>query len=157
VSDRPGMAERREFITQSEDDTARVAASLAATLGPGSVVLLYGDLGVGKTAFVRGMAPALGIDPDAISSPTFALVQPYAGSRGTLLHVDLYRLEGAEVDDLGLDDFACGAVMVVEWADRMPRPPAGAIHVRLSDLGGEGRLIRIDDPRPAGSGATETG
>lgn len=142
----PRMVEGQRLTVQSEEETARVAATLAATLLPGSVVLLYGDLGAGKTAFVRGMAPALGIDPDEVSSPTFALVQPYAGSRVTMFHVDLYRLEGAEIEELGLDDLATDGVVVVEWAERLLRPPAGAIHVRLSDLGGDRRSIQIDSP-----------
>ena len=77
--------------TRSEEETAAVAARLAAGLAPGSEVLLYGDLGAGKTAFVRGLAEGLGIDPDDVSSPTFTLIQRYDGPV-TLWHVDLYRL-----------------------------------------------------------------
>ncbi len=151
------MVEWPPLTVQSEEETARVAAELAATLGPGSVVLLYGDLGAGKTAFVRGMAPAFGIDPDEVSSPTFALVQPYAGSRATLVHVDLYRLEGAEIDELGLDELAADGVLVVEWAERLLRPPPGAIRVLLSDLGGDRRSIRIECPGRADSDPAHAG
>ncbi len=64
---------------------------------------VHGDLGAGKTAFVRGMAPVLGIDPDEVSSPTFTLVQPYTGSRLTLVHVDLYRLDGSLLNRRGIE------------------------------------------------------
>ena len=93
-------------------------------------MLLYGELGAGKTAFVRGLAIGLGIDPDEVSSPTFTLVQEYRGGRLPLFHVDLYRLAPGEVDDLGLDALAAGGVLAIEWAERMPRPDAGAIHVQ---------------------------
>src|SRR5512145_552957 len=107
--------------TRSEDETAGIAARLAESLAPGAVVLLTGDLGAGKTAFVRGMAAGLGIDADEISSPTFTLIQEYRPTSGraagpgsivVLSHVDLYRLEGAEVDDLGLDELSAGGGVV---------------------------------------------
>ena len=68
------------------------------------MILLSGDLGAGKTAFVRGLADGLGIDPAVVSSPTFTLIQEYRGGRLPLHHVDLYRLRPIEVDDLGLDE-----------------------------------------------------
>jgi len=129
--------------TESEDQTAGVAHRLAARLLPGAVILLTGDLGAGKTAFVRGLAAGLGLDPDEVSSPTFTLIQEYRGVR-TLRHVDLYRLHGAEIDDLGLDELNDGgAVVAVEWAERMPTPAAGAIRVTIVDLGGDAREITI--------------
>ena len=78
-----------EIITHSEAETVAAGRELAAALQPGAVVLLSGDLGAGKTAFVRGLAAGLGIDPDEVSSPTFTLVQEYRGGRLTLYHVDL--------------------------------------------------------------------
>jgi tRNA threonylcarbamoyladenosine biosynthesis protein TsaE len=82
---------------------------------------LYGDLGAGKTAFVRGLAEGLGVDRDQVSSPTFTLVQEYRGGRLTLFHADLYRLDDArEIDDLGLDEIAVDGVMAIEWAEKMP-------------------------------------
>jgi tRNA threonylcarbamoyladenosine biosynthesis protein TsaE len=138
--------------TTSEDETAAFASRLAGRLAPGSVVLLTGDLGAGKTAFVRGLAAGLGLDPDEISSPTFTLVQEYrSGTPGapTLSHVDLYRLESAEVDDLGLDELAAGGgVVAIEWAEKMASPPPGALRVTITDLGGDSREIKI-----AGTGA----
>ena len=93
-----------EHITTSEADTAAVARILAASLGPGDVLLLSGNLGAGKTAFVRGLAEGLGIDPEEVSSPTFTLVHEYRGGRLTLYHADLYRLDEAATDDLGLEE-----------------------------------------------------
>ena len=95
---------------------SRSAEGWRQTLQPGTFVLLHGDLGAGKTAFVRGMAAGLGANPDDVSSPTFVLIQHYKG-RMPLVHVDLYRLEsGAAIDDLGLEEMASGAVVAIEWA-----------------------------------------
>src|SRR6188768_3321387 len=119
--------------TNSETETSAAGESLARSLKPGDVVLLYGDLGAGKTAFVRGLARGLGASSDDVSSPTFTLVQEYRGSRVTLHHVDLYRLKEIEVDDLGLDELTLGpAVVAVEWAERWADPPPGAWVVRIS-------------------------
>src|SRR5216684_8872839 len=88
------------LTTHSEEETADAGRELARTLGPGSIVLLSGVLGAGKTAFVRGIAEGLGIDPAEVTSPTFTIVQKFRGGRLPLYHVDLYRLVPAEVDDL---------------------------------------------------------
>ncbi len=89
-------------LAESEHATQEVAREMAAALRPGDVLLLSGDLGAGKTTFVRGLAEGLGVDPDDVSSPTFTLVHEYRGGRLTLYHADLYRLERASTDDLGL-------------------------------------------------------
>jgi tRNA threonylcarbamoyladenosine biosynthesis protein TsaE len=126
----------------SEDETRALAARLSATLGPGSVVLLSGDLGAGKTAFVRGLAEGLGLDPGEVTSPTFTLVHEYRGGRLPLVHVDLYRLDSAELDEIGLDsDLAERGVVAVEWAERLARKPARAIEVEIEDRGGDDRLV----------------
>jgi tRNA threonylcarbamoyladenosine biosynthesis protein TsaE len=138
------------YRTASEEETGAIAERFAAGLPAGAVVLLTGDLGAGKTAFVRGMAAGLGIDPADISSPTFTLIQEYrpsprSGRRRVLSHVDLYRLEGAEVDDLGLDELnAGGGVVAIEWAEKLASPPIGAVQVTISDLGGDEREVRIE-------------
>lgn len=120
------------MITQSESETVAAGRNLAATLQSGDVVLLSGALGAGKTAFVRGIAEGLGADPSNVSSPTFTLIQEYHGRRWTLYHVDLYRLEPREVDDLGLDEIlAQDAITALEWPERLPRPIAGAIEVLI--------------------------
>lgn len=109
-----------EYLTQSEDETAAVAQTLAASLTPGAVVLLTGDLGAGKTAFIRGLARGLGIAPGDVSSPTFTLVHEYRGGRLVLYHADLYRLDRAATDDLGLDEMGVAdGVLAIEWPDRL--------------------------------------
>ena len=112
-------------------------------LQPGAVVLLSGDLGAGKTAFVRGLAAGLGIDPGEVSSPTFTLVQEYRGGRLTLYHVDLYRLQPEEVDDLGLDELTEAGVTAIEWPDRLPRPFGEAIAVHIEHGEDSTRMMRI--------------
>ena len=109
-----------ERITRSEGETMAAARELAADLHAGDVLLLSGNLGAGKTAFVRGLAEGLGIDPEEVSSPTFTLIHEYRGGRLTLYHVDLYRLERAATDDLGLDELGVGdGVLAIEWPDRL--------------------------------------
>lgn len=130
--------------TASEGETSAAGETFARTLRPGDVVLLFGDLGAGKTAFVRGMARGIGADPGEVSSPTFTIVQEYAGSSATVYHVDLYRLEPAEIDDLGLDDLVAGdGIVAIEWAERWPGRPDDAIEVRLEHVDDERRRIHI--------------
>jgi tRNA threonylcarbamoyladenosine biosynthesis protein TsaE len=128
-------------VTRSERETIEAGRRLGSSLTAGRVVLLFGDLGSGKTAFVRGVAAGLGADPDEVSSPTFTLIQEYAG-RLRLYHVDLYRVAPAEADDLGLEQLGEGAgVVAIEWGERLPRPIAGAVEVRIEDLGDDQRRI----------------
>jgi tRNA threonylcarbamoyladenosine biosynthesis protein TsaE len=133
----------RVVETRSEADTQELARAMAARLVPGSVLLLRGELGAGKTAFVRGLAEGLEVPDDQVSSPTFTLVQSYRG-RLPLLHADLYRITSAEVDDLGLDETAPEGVLAIEWAEKLARPIPGAISILLEDLGGDRRRITID-------------
>ena len=117
------------------------------------MVLLIGDLGAGKTAFVRGLAEGLGVARDEVSSPTFTLVQEYRDGRLPLIHVDLYRLDDPrEIDDLGLDEIAADGVLSIEWAEKHPRPPQGAIRVEIEHAGETERRITID-VTPNGSSA----
>jgi len=133
--------------SESEADTAALARDVAARLRANSVVLLTGDLGTGKTAFVRGLAEGLGIDPLEVSSPTFTLIQEYRGGRFILYHIDLYRLTPPEVDDLGLDDLISeGGVVAVEWPERWSRPPDDAIGVTIRLTGEASREIAIEWP-----------
>ena len=138
------MASPETVTTNSEDETFALGRQIATSLQPGSFVLLHGDLGAGKTALVRGMTAGLGGNPDDVSSPTFVLIQHYKG-RTPLVHVDLYRLDNAAaVDDLGLEELADGAVVAVEWAERLPRAIEGSVTVRIEDLGGDRRRVRIE-------------
>jgi tRNA threonylcarbamoyladenosine biosynthesis protein TsaE len=134
-------------VAANEADTIEAGRLLGARLAPGTTVLLYGDLGAGKTAFVRGIAEGLGIEPVEVSSPTFTIVQEYRGPRCVLQHVDLYRLSPAEVSDLALDDLLDKAtIMAIEWAERLPVPPFGpVVAVRLSHVP-EGRRLEISSP-----------
>lgn len=108
-------------VTATEDETRRLGASLARRLAPGAIVLLEGELGAGKTEFVKGIATGLGLDPADVSSPSFALVHEYGpvGKPPLLVHGDLYRVfAGASIADLGLEERG-DAILAVEW----PRPP----------------------------------
>ena len=146
------MAETETRITQSEEETATVARGLAATLGAGDVLLLSGQLGAGKTAFVRGLAQGLGIADGDVSSPTFTLVHEYRGGRLTLYHVDLYRLERAATDDLGLDEMGIAdGILAIEWPDRLTHPLAGAREVAIDIVDDTTRRIRM----PSRETATE--
>jgi tRNA threonylcarbamoyladenosine biosynthesis protein TsaE len=137
-------------LTTGQEETEAAGERLASSLAPGDVVLLYGQLGAGKTAFVRGLARGLGAAPDAVTSPTFTLVQEYTSPTGTLYHVDLYRLEPPEVDDLGLDELIGGdGIVAVEWAERWRGRPGDAVDVTIEDRGEDRRLIRIKNSRPA--------
>jgi tRNA threonylcarbamoyladenosine biosynthesis protein TsaE len=132
-------------ISESVDDTQALGRRLGEDLEPGRIVLLYGDLGVGKTAFVRGLAEGLGADPDEVSSPTFTIVQEYRG-RLPLYHADLYRLQaGPETEDLGLEELvATHGVLAIEWAERFGGAGGPeAVSVRIEDLGEDRRRITI--------------
>jgi tRNA threonylcarbamoyladenosine biosynthesis protein TsaE len=130
-------------LSTSEEETESVGETLAQSLAAGDVVLLHGDLGAGKTAFVRGLARGLGASSDDVSSPTFTLIQEYSG-RLRLYHVDLYRLEPPEVDDLGLDDLISGdGVVAIEWAERWQDRPANAIRIDIEQTAREQRRIMV--------------
>jgi tRNA threonylcarbamoyladenosine biosynthesis protein TsaE len=122
--------------TCSEEETADVGRRLAAGLGAGDVVLLSGDLGAGKTAFVRGLAAGLGVDPSEVSSPTFTIVHEYHGGRLTLHHADLYRLERTATEDIGLEEMGVAdGVLAIEWPDRLTHalPHTTTVHIEIVD------------------------
>ena len=110
----------QRFITNGPEETEALGARLARALGPGAVVAFTGDLGAGKTAFVRGLARGLGYK-GRVTSPTFTIVNEYEGGRLPLFHFDLYRLGSAdELFDIGWEDYlARGGVCAVEWSERM--------------------------------------
>jgi tRNA threonylcarbamoyladenosine biosynthesis protein TsaE len=135
-----------EFISSSEAETEALGARLAAGLPGGSVVAMYGDLGAGKTAFVRGMARGMGLDC-RVSSPTFTIVNEYLGKRD-LIHFDMYRLSGAdELFDIGWEDYlARGAVCAVEWSENVRDAFWGdEIVVRIEKTGENERRITIGE------------
>ena len=135
----------REFITKNESETEALGAQFAASLPDGSVVAMYGDLGAGKTAFVRGMARGMGLNC-RVSSPTFTIVNEYLGER-ELIHFDMYRLSGAdELFDIGWEDYLNrGAVCAVEWSENVKDAFFGdEIVVRIEKLGDTKRKISIE-------------
>src|SRR6476646_10669002 len=141
-----GHLQETRHVTRSEAETAAVARELATTLRAGSILLLSGNLGAGKTAFVRGLAAGLGVDPEDVSSPTFTLIHEYRGGRLTLYHVDLYRLDDPrEFDELGLDEIAEGGVLAVEWAEKLDArlKPSGYLTVRIEHGEGDSRIVAI--------------
>ena len=132
-------------VTKSEAETLEVARALARRLGAGDVVLLRGGLGAGKTAFVRGLAVGLGIDPDDVSSPTFTIVHEYRGGRVVLYHADLYRLAQAATADLGIEEIgAADGVLAIEWAERLTHEWPGATVVDIEIVDDTTRRIAID-------------
>ncbi|HBD86074.1 MAG TPA: tRNA (adenosine(37)-N6)-threonylcarbamoyltransferase complex ATPase subunit type 1 TsaE [Clostridiales bacterium] len=131
-------------ITNSEMETERLGERFAAALPDGSVVAMYGELGAGKTAFVRGMARGMGIGC-RVTSPTFTVVNEYVGPR-TLIHFDMYRLGSAdELFDIGWEDYlARGAVCAVEWSENVESAFFGdEITVRFEKLSETSRKITI--------------
>jgi tRNA threonylcarbamoyladenosine biosynthesis protein TsaE len=140
------VADLETILTNSEEDTSAAGERFSSRLRGGDVLLLHGDLGAGKTAFVRGLARGLGAAPDEVSSPTFTLIQEYRG-RVTLYHVDLYRLQPIEVADLGLDELTSGdAIVAIEWAERWNDRPRDAWVIRFEHEGDDRRSLRIADP-----------
>jgi tRNA threonylcarbamoyladenosine biosynthesis protein TsaE len=134
--------------TRTESETAQVGRDLAETLRAGDIVRLYGDLGAGKTAFVKGLAEGLGVPGDEVSSPTFTLVQEYRGGRLTLFHVDLYRLDDPrEIVDLGLDEIALDGILAIEWAEKLDGAarldPSRYVEVRIAHGAGDVRDIDV--------------
>jgi tRNA threonylcarbamoyladenosine biosynthesis protein TsaE len=135
----------RSLETHSEEQTSAAGEELAPALAPGDVLLLDGELGAGKTAFVRGLARGLGLQADEVTSPTFTLIQEYRapGSALVLYHADLYRLTPPEVDDLGLGELSEDGILAVEWPDRWNHPPGSVYQVRIEHRGGDQRSITI--------------
>lgn len=143
-----------KIITQSAEDTKRIASELLSRLRGVNVILLYGDLGSGKTTFSQGIGEALEISQRMIS-PTFLLVRKYDiplkgkanGSFQTLYHIDLYRIEGEDqLDELGIFDFIRdpGNLVVIEWAEKMgARIPLQRIDVKFEHLEAQKREVSI--------------
>lgn len=135
----------RVFETSSEQETEQAGAEFAASLPDGAVVAMYGELGSGKTAFVRGMARGMGIDC-RVSSPTFTIVNEYRGER-ELIHFDMYRLNsGDELFDIGWEDYLSrGSVCAVEWSENVEDAFYGdEIIVRFEKTSPTGRRITVE-------------
>ncbi len=141
----------------SATETEAAGATLAERLGPGDVVVVSGELGAGKTTFIRGACRALGVE-GPVTSPTFTIGQRYSG-RLPVSHLDLYRLAGLDAEDPALlDDYlGADAVAFVEWPAVAEPELAGrrVLEVRLTHLGDERREIVIGPNRAAGSGVSD--
>ena len=137
-----------EWISNRAEETFNLGKQIGGQLSGGEILLLSGPLGAGKTIFVKGLASALGIDPEEVTSPSFTLVNPYAG-RLSLYHIDLFRLdEGAsaahavDLDELLMDE---RSVIVIEWAERLGcyPLPSNVWRITISGDGDEPRKISI--------------
>jgi tRNA threonylcarbamoyl adenosine modification protein YjeE len=130
-----------EAVTSSAEETEALAARFASRLHAGDLLLLVGELGAGKTTFVRGLARGLGVRGD-VMSPTFQLVRLYPGDP-SLAHVDLYRIErAAELEELGLTDLLEECVVVVEWGDRLD--VRDALRVTIDSMDPAHRRLRLE-------------
>jgi tRNA threonylcarbamoyladenosine biosynthesis protein TsaE len=133
------------FRTRSEEETIKRARALGDRVLPTGVILLFGNLGTGKTVFVRGLVEAAGGRSDEVTSPTFTLIQEYTGVQ-SVHHVDLYRIKRDEIEELGLDELMAGPGLVaIEWAEKLPRPPTNAFQVYIEDKGQNSREFRIEN------------
>jgi tRNA threonylcarbamoyladenosine biosynthesis protein TsaE len=133
-----------EWVTQSEEETRAVGEALGRRLGAGDVVCLIGPLGAGKTTLAQGIASGLEVE-DVVNSPTFTLVQEYAG-RQPVYHLDVYRLSGPEeAADLAIPEMlAAGGVLLVEWPERIASLlPHDRLELRLAPEGDARRLQAI--------------
>ena len=136
------------YLSESVEQTESIAADLARTLAPGACVALSGDLGAGKTQFVRGLVRGLGGNPRAVSSPTFVLLNVYEspGARLSVYHLDAYRVAGPEdFESIGFTELLDqGGVVVVEWPERVQDLlPADRVRVRIEPVGEARRRIEI--------------
>lgn len=136
------------FISHSPEDTQALGEKIGCAAQPGWVFALSGELGAGKTQFVKGLARGLGISA-RVHSPTFTLAAQYTGGRLTLFHLDLYRLETpAQILSAGVEEFLQpNGVAVIEWAERMPPTlrAAASLRVQIDILNETDRKIIYDD------------
>ena len=138
-----------EHVSHSVKETERIAAELARSFTGGECVALHGNLGAGKTQFVRGVVRALGGNPKSVSSPTFVLLNVYPGGRLTVYHLDAYRVSGAQdFDAIGFPELLeQGGVVLVEWASKVDTLlPPSTIQVSIEPLDQTTRSIEIRRP-----------
>lgn len=135
-----------EYITHSPEETEKVGQTLGERLMPGAVIAYEGDLGAGKTAFTRGLARGLGAT-EAVTSPTYTIVNEYLSGRMPLFHFDMYRLAtGDDLWDIGWEDYLeRGGVCAVEWSENVADALEDVIRVRIEKLGEDTRRITIEE------------
>lgn len=142
------MKINKKYQSSSEEETRKIAKDFAQLLKSGDVVALFGDLGSGKTVFVKGLAQGLGIKT-RITSPTFVLIKSYPIYRAqnslSFYHLDLYRLNvGKDIESLGLEEiFSKDSIVVIEWADRLKNLPGQIIEVFIEKNDQKERNIKI--------------
>jgi tRNA threonylcarbamoyladenosine biosynthesis protein TsaE len=139
--------------THSVAETETLAGELARTLEPGVAIALHGNLGAGKTQFVRGLLIGLGGNGRTVSSPTYVLLNVYDTGRLPLFHLDAYRVHGPEdFEAIGFTELLDqGGIVVVEWADRITTLlPRDTIHIRIEPIDVSARRITIDRPVTGG-------
>ena len=144
------------LVSRSEDATRRLGRLLGGALQPGLTVLLSGDLGAGKTVFVKGVGDALGLE--TVRSPSFTLINEYRSERLILAHADLYRLDEDGADELGLEEYAGSgdAVLIVEWPERWRFPPDTdvlRVTLQVPEEGARVLEVRSCGPRAAAAAA----
>lgn len=138
---------RGGITTESAEATRAFAAEIAATLPPDTTLALHGDMGVGKTTFVQGLAEGLGVH-EHVTSPTFSIYTVYRGRGRMLVHVDAYRLENEDqIEGLLLDEFLVSPwVLAVEWPEKIADwIPANALHLTLSIVDGDKHHVRLQE------------
>jgi tRNA threonylcarbamoyladenosine biosynthesis protein TsaE len=150
---RNGGRTPRTLFALSAEETEELGRALARKLEGGELILLEGDLGLGKTVFARGVAAGLGVPPEDVNSPSFTLVQEYPGGRLPVFHVDLYRIDSVEeISTIGLDEIvSSGAVTIVEWGEKLPDYyRMTAFIARFHDVGEGCRRIELIEPEVEG-------
>ena len=120
--------------SKSERETLQIGEKIGQKIHPPRVILLYGELGSGKTVLVRGLAQGLGVkDPTLVRSPSFTLVNQYTGAEGTIYHIDFYRLEGPkDFFSIGLEEIlASYSIIIIEWAEKLLLEPENPLRIRI--------------------------
>ena len=140
------------FTTHSAEETIELGRKLAGELKPGSIVLLRGELGAGKTTMVKGIAEGFqAAEAEAVTSPTFTLIHEYRGPHATLYHIDLYRIDTQrELDTLALDDLTePNTILLIEWGEKFERfARERDVEIAIEDRGGEERGIIVSAENP---------
>jgi tRNA threonylcarbamoyladenosine biosynthesis protein TsaE len=156
VAARPDLVSL-DLVSHSSLHTERLGERLGRSARPNDVFALWGELGAGKTVLARGIAAGLGIDPTEISSPTFIIQREHRGGRMSMFHVDLYRLEGADLTNTGWEEsLDAGGVTVIEWPDRAGQAlPDDRVDVRLEHIADTKRRVVVAGTGPRSAAIVE--